>query len=63
MVSAAYRDLTVDDEGVFSLDVRYDPEFFELRIPEGYKGNALPLWQFSIQPNPEFRYEPPKRGA
>lgn len=63
MVSAAYRDLTVGDEGVFSLDVRYDPEFFDLRIPEGYKGNALPLWQFSIQPNPEFRCEPPKRGA
>lgn len=57
MVSTAYRELTVGDDGMFSLDVKYDPAFFELKIPDGYKGDALPLWQFAIQPNPEFTYE------
>lgn len=57
MVSTAYRELTVGDDGVFSLDVKYDPAFFELKIPHGYKGADLPLWQFAIQPNPEFRDE------
>jgi Holliday junction resolvase len=56
MVSTAYRELTVGDNGVFSLDVKYDPTFFELKIPDGYKGDALPLWQFAIQANPDFRY-------
>lgn len=37
--------------------VKYDPAFFELKIPHGYKGADLPLWQFAIQPNPEFRDE------
>lgn len=57
MVSTAYRELTVGDDGVFSLDVQYDPAFFELKIPRGYKGEGLPLWQFAIQPNPEIRHE------
>lgn len=57
MVSTAYRELTVSDDGVFSQDVKYDPAFFELKIPHGYKGADLPLWQFATQPNPEFRDE------
>lgn len=57
MVSTAYRELTVGDDGVLSLDVKYDPVFFELKIPDGYKGVDVPLWQFAIQPNPDFRYE------
>ncbi|MFV1577481.1 hypothetical protein VWZ87_12385 [Phaeobacter sp. JH20_37] len=55
MVSNAFRELTVDDgSDIVSLDVKYDPEFFELAIPENYKGEGLPIWQFIIQPNPEF---------
>ena len=57
MVSTAYRELTVGDGGVISLDVKYDPAFFDLKIPDAYKGADLPLWQFAIQPNPEFRHE------
>lgn len=57
MVSTAYRELTVGDGGVISLDVKYDPAFFDLKIPDGYKGNDLPLWQFALQPNPEFKLE------
>jgi len=55
MVSNAFRELTVsDDHGVIALDVKYDPRFFKLDIPSGYRGNALPLWQFILQPNFEF---------
>lgn len=54
MVSSAYRELTVDDTGVVALDIRHDPEIFTLRIPEGFKNETLPLWQFILQPNPKF---------
>lgn len=55
MISNAFRELTVsDDDGIVSLDVKYDPSFFELKIPEDYRGKGLPLWQFIIQPNPDF---------
>lgn len=57
MISTAYRELTVGNDGVFSLDVKYDPAFFELKIPDGYKGEELPLWQFALQPNPKFIYD------
>ncbi|MBX5272611.1 hypothetical protein HJB99_28785 [Rhizobium sp. NLR17b] len=57
MVSSAYRELTVDDTGVVALDIRHDPEIFTLRIPEGFKNETLPLWQFILQPNPKFGEE------
>jgi hypothetical protein len=60
MVSSAFRDATVDDKGIVSLDVKYDPSFFQVDIPQDYKGKDLPLWQFELKPNPEFRYEAPK---
>ena len=53
-VSSAYRELTVDDSGVIALDIRHDPDVFMLRIPDGFKSDTLPLWQFILQPNPEF---------
>jgi len=52
MVSNAFREFTVgDDSGVIALDVKYDPDMFSLDIPEGYRGEALPLWQFKLRPN------------
>jgi len=54
MVSSAYRELTVDDRGIVSLDVRLDPEAFTLQIPADFRNNTLPLWQFILQPNPNF---------
>jgi hypothetical protein len=54
VVSSAYRELTVDDTGVVALDIRHDPEVFTLKIPEGFKNQTLPLWQFILQPNPKF---------
>lgn len=54
MVSSAFQELTVEDNGVVSMDVRYDPVFFNLQIPENYKGSSLPLWQLVLQPNMDF---------
>ncbi len=55
MISCAFRELTVDDgSGVFSLDVKYDPDYFSLAIPRGFKSEVLPIWQFILQPNLEF---------
>lgn len=55
MVCNAFRELTIsDDTGIVSLDVKYDPSFFRLKIPEKYKGKGLPIWQFIIQPNRKF---------
>lgn len=52
MVSTAFRELTADNgAGVFALDVGQDPQAFSIRIPKNYKGEALPLWQFAIEPN------------
>lgn len=52
MVSAAFRELTVDDEAnVFALDVKCEPQLLSIDIPKDYKGSALPLWQFVLQPN------------
>lgn len=55
MISNAFCELTTDESAdVVSLDVKYDPDFFSLAIPQNYKGDALPIWQFEIQPNPDF---------
>lgn len=51
MVSSAFREITVSDEGIVSLDVKFDPSFFQVAITHDYKGEDLPLWQFAIQPN------------
>lgn len=51
MISSAYRDLTVDKGVVEALDVKQDPSFFTLEIPEDFKDPNLPLWQFILQPN------------
>ncbi|MEP9396677.1 hypothetical protein [Mesorhizobium sp. KR2-14] len=31
--------------------MKHDPDMFSLEIPEGYRGKALPLWQFELRPN------------
>jgi hypothetical protein len=54
MVSSAFQELTVEENGVVSMDVGHDPSVFHLQIPEKYKGSSLPLWQFVLQPNMDF---------
>jgi Holliday junction resolvase len=55
MISNAFRELTSGDTGVVSLDVKHDPMSFQVDIPKKYRGSAMPLWQFVIQPNSNFR--------
>ena len=54
MVSSAFQEMTVEENGVVSMDVGHDPSVFQLQIPEKYKGRSLPLWQFVLQPNMDF---------
>jgi len=53
MISAAYSERTVQEKDVVALGIKEHPEIFAPEIPLDYKGVALPLWQFLVQPNPE----------
>lgn len=55
MISAAYSEQTVYEQSVVALDTKLEPSVFSVEIPDGYKGNDLPLWQFIMQPNPDFK--------
>ena len=60
MVSSAYREMTMRESAVVSIDVKHDPDMFSIRIPEGYKAKSLPLWQFILQPNYEMKSATPE---
>ncbi|WP_460090642.1 hypothetical protein [Pseudomonas sp. S2_E02] len=55
MVTSAYNEHTVYESKVYALDARVNPEMFSVHIPNDYKGDQLPLWQFCIQPNMKFK--------
>ncbi|MDF1690545.1 MAG: hypothetical protein P1U35_13140 [Cycloclasticus sp.] len=55
MVSSSYSEQTTYERSVVALDTNLDPTVFSVEIPDGYKGNNLPLWQFTMQPNPDFK--------
>lgn len=55
MVSSSYGEQTVYEKSVVALDTNLDPGVFAVEIPDGYKGKDLPLWQFIMQPNPDFK--------
>ena len=55
MISSAYNEHTVYERSVIALDTQLDPEVFSVNIAEGYKGGDLPLWQFIMQPNPDYK--------
>jgi Holliday junction resolvase len=62
MVSTAFGELTANDAGgVVALDVKHDPQVFSVQIPKDYKGDALPLWQFAIEPNFDFQAQPQQK--
>lgn len=54
MISSAFRELTVENDGVVSMDVRYDPAFFNLQIPENYKCHCIPINQIRARNYPLF---------
>jgi len=51
MISTAYRERTILDDKVVSIDANVDPVQFNIGIPDDYKSDELPLWRFKIQPN------------
>lgn len=56
MISSSYREQTVYEKSVIALDTNLEPSVFAVNIPDKYKGNNLPLWQFIMQSNPDFKY-------
>lgn len=54
MISYSYSEQTVYEKSVIALDTNLDPSVFAVEIPEGHKGDKLPLWQFIMQANYEF---------
>jgi hypothetical protein len=55
MISLSYSEQTTYERSVIALDTNLEPTVFSVEIPDGYKGNDLPLWQFIMQPNPDFK--------
>lgn len=55
MVTSAYNEHTVYESKIIALDAKVDPEVFSVKIPDGYSGEQLPLWQLAVQPNSEFK--------
>lgn len=55
MVSTGFRETTVKEGKVFTLSLKSDPMMFKVLIPENYKGEKLPLWRFTLQPNLDFK--------
>lgn len=53
MITSAFNERTVYEQKVTALDTRMD-DVFKVEIRKGYKGEQLPLWLMSIQPNPDF---------
>ena len=63
MVTNGFRSHTVKNGNVVALKLGLDPSSFEVLIPQDYKGERLPLWRFTIQPNTHFNDgADPKRG-
>ncbi len=54
MVSASYGEKTIYEKSIVALDTNLEPSVFAVEIPDGYEGKDLPLWQFIMQPNPDF---------
>lgn len=54
MITSAFNEQTVYEQKVTSIDTRMEPDVFSASISQEYKGEQLPLWLFSVEPNPNF---------
>lgn len=54
MITNGFTRQTVKNGDVIALKLGVDPSSFGILIPPDYKGKNLPLWRFTIQPNPNF---------
>lgn len=50
MISNRFKEQTINNGEIMSLDLSINPKDFSIFIPEGYDSEDLPLWQFIISP-------------
>jgi Holliday junction resolvase len=55
IVSSFYNDSTTENGKIKRLLPDAGPSAFEIPIPEKYEGKYLPLWQFILQPNLNYK--------
>jgi len=53
MITSAFNERTIYEQRVTSLDARME-DVFKVKIRKEYKGENLPLWLMSMQPNPDY---------
>lgn len=58
IISSKYDSSTISDGKIERLSPEGSPEKFEIFIPNGYQGKYLPLWQFILQPNENYKGSP-----
>ncbi|MFK4135924.1 hypothetical protein ACI2KR_27120 [Pseudomonas luteola] len=55
MVSRSHSEHIIKDGKLIYLDTQVDPEIFSVVIPVNYKSDRFPIYQMTLQPNPEFK--------
>ena len=55
MISNKFKELTIKNGKVESMDLGINPSEFKIFIPDDYDSKILPLWQFIINPNKDFK--------
>jgi len=55
MISNKFKELTIKNGEVESMDLGINPSEFKIFIPNDYDSKILPLWQFIISPNENFK--------
>lgn len=55
MISNKFKEMTINNGEVEALDLDLNPSLFKIFIPDDYDSKDLPLWQFILQANTEFK--------
>ncbi len=55
MISNKFKELTIRNDEIETLDLGANPKDFQILIPDNYDSKILPLWQFIIKPNEGFK--------
>jgi len=55
MISNKFKELTIKNGKVEALDLDLHPSLFKIFIPDDYNSTNLPLWQFIIRANKDFK--------
>jgi hypothetical protein len=55
MISNKFKELTIKNGKVEALDLGINPSEFKIFIPNDYDSQLLPLWQFIINSNEDFK--------